>query len=254
METCAQVLPGGKSYVWSPEYCDGCLDRVMGRKTSLNNWKCCLISKRLHVHKSRCFALQMTWLFREDKLKTHARRRTHIHPNFIFLSFGMQCGAKLNYINKTLSSYMANMVGKYVNNENAWKKENKHSKMKKEKGKKKSYNFMRFEAKWQPVQSLTRLVLLLVRIRTGIPSNWGSTGWRKGRDSGSWRYKDSKVGIRAWRSSSGLKTEKEERAKQRNEGKLREQRGRHRVSNCYGTTECGWQRKIHRPKHSATPI
>lgn len=53
------------------------------------------------------------------------------------------------------------------------------------------------EAKWQPVQSLTRLVLLLVRIRTGIPSNGGSTGWRKGRDSGSWRYKASKVGIKA---------------------------------------------------------
>lgn len=70
---------------------------------------------------------------------------------------------------------------------------------------KKSYIF-RVEAKWQPVQSLTRLVLLLVRIRTGIPSNWGSTGWRKGRDSGSCRYKASRVGISAWRSSSGLKT------------------------------------------------
>ena len=40
----------------------------------------------------------------------------------------------------------------------------------------KSYIFIEVEAKWQPVQSLTRLVLLLVRIRTGIPSNWGSTG------------------------------------------------------------------------------
>lgn len=42
---------------------------------------------------------------------------------------------------------------------------------------------------------------------TGIASSTGSTGWRKGNDSGSWRYSFSRVGISAWRSSSGLKTE-----------------------------------------------
>lgn len=42
---------------------------------------------------------------------------------------------------------------------------------------------------------------------TGIPSSCGSTGCLKGRDSGSCRYSASNVGIRAWRSSSGLNTE-----------------------------------------------
>lgn len=90
-----------------------------------------------------------------------------------------------------------------------WQLRQRHQIINNDKRKRKkyiSYVFRGIEAKWQPVQSLTRLVLLLVRIRTGIPSNWGSTGWRKGRDSGSCRYSASRVGIRAWRSSSGLKT------------------------------------------------
>ena len=41
---------------------------------------------------------------------------------------------------------------------------------------------------------------------TGIPRSWGSTGCRKGKDSGSCRYRASRVDIRAWRNSSGLKT------------------------------------------------
>lgn len=41
---------------------------------------------------------------------------------------------------------------------------------------------------------------------TGMPRRVGSTGWRKGKDSGSWRYRASNVGISACLSSSGLKT------------------------------------------------
>lgn len=95
-------------------------------------------------------------------------------------------------------------------------------------------------------QSLTRLVLLLVRIRTGIPSNWGSTGWRKGRDSGSWRYKDSKVGMRAWRSSSGLKTGKEGAIKRLKWGGLLEQGTRDLSS----AVQNGRQQKVPVIKHS----
>lgn len=45
-------------------------------------------------------------------------------------------------------------------------------------------------------------------LQTGIPRSKGSTGCLKGRDSGSCLYRDSRVGIRAWRNSSGLNTEK----------------------------------------------
>lgn len=45
-------------------------------------------------------------------------------------------------------------------------------------------------------------------LHTGIPKSIGSTGCLKGRDSGSCLYRLSRVGIRAWRNSSGLKTEK----------------------------------------------
>lgn len=127
--------------------------------------------------------------------------RKHAHTLEISFSSNMQ------WENNQLRAWkILNKFGKYDN----YDKGNDVLKIKKKKKEKneqnKGYVFRGIEAKWKPVQSLTRLVLLLVRIRTGIPSNWGSTGWRKGRDSGSCRYKASRVGIRAWRSSSGLKT------------------------------------------------
>lgn len=54
--------------------------------------------------------------------------------------------------------------------------------------------------------SYTGKIIFLQYELTGIPRSWGSTGWRKGKDSGSCRYSASRVGIRAWRNSSGLKT------------------------------------------------
>lgn len=50
---------------------------------------------------------------------------------------------------------------------------------------------------------------------TGMPRSIGSTGCRKGRDSGSCLYRDSRVGINACRNSSGLKTEKREQETQK---------------------------------------
>lgn len=50
---------------------------------------------------------------------------------------------------------------------------------------------------------------------TGMPRSMGSTGCLKGRDSGSCLYSDSSVGIRAWRSSSGLKTEKRKKRRKK---------------------------------------
>ncbi len=44
-----------------------------------------------------------------------------------------------------------------------------------------------------------------------MPRSVGFTGCRKGRDSGSCLYRDSRVGINACRNSSGLKTGKRER-------------------------------------------
>lgn len=126
---------------------------------------------------------------------------------------------------KKLEADVENKHNKHSNDGGEKKRQN-IKRWKRKTTKEKSYVFRGVEAKWQPVQSLTRLVLLLVRIRTGIPSNWGSTGWRKGRDSGSCRYKASRVGIRAWRSSSGLKTGKDgsEKYKMRNEKSFRDGR------------------------------
>lgn len=54
---------------------------------------------------------------------------------------------------------------------------------------------------------LTACVFLTKLKLTGIWRATGSTGCLKGRDSGSWRYNFSRVGINACRNSSGLKTE-----------------------------------------------
>ncbi len=55
-----------------------------------------------------------------------------------------------------------------------------------------------------------------------MPRSVGFTGCRKGRDSGSCLYRDSRVGINACRNSSGLKTGKRERKEQ--ETKVRDRR------------------------------
>lgn len=162
----------------------------------------------------RVIALIYKWQEVSNKrAHTHTQTNihTHTHTNFknlLFLTSDMQWEKNQDkknwkWIFKINSEDMTTMT--------KWEK----NMFKMKKGKQnKSYVFRGVEAKWQPVQSLTRLVLLLVRIRTGIPSNWGSTGWRKGRDSGSCRYRASRVGIRAWRSSSGLKTGREVVSKQ----------------------------------------
>lgn len=58
---------------------------------------------------------------------------------------------------------------------------------------------------------------------TGIPRSSGSTGCLKGSDSGSCLYRDSRVGIKAWRNSSGLKTEK---LKQKSKAIMKNPRGK----------------------------
>ena len=74
---------------------------------------------------------------------------------------------------------------------------------------KKSYSTQFREIKqvsWMLLKHTGKATVFSQHPLTGIPRSWGSTGCRKGKDSGSCRYRASRVGIRAWRNSSGLKT------------------------------------------------